>query len=122
MSQPPDPATYELVVPATGPHVATSRMFMIGVANVAGCDEDVVADVKLAVSEMVTAIVEDGAASEIRVTATISPGRLSIRIAPWPDHIDVEDLGVLDIVDVLFPGTAADDGAVVIPVDLGHDA
>lgn len=113
---------HELVIPATADFVATARIFIGGVATAATDDAALVDDLKLATSELVTAVVESGSAGTVRLVATIERSQLILRLTPWPSIVDTDEFGALDIVDALFPGTAVEDGAVVVPVPLGEHA
>lgn len=113
---------HELVIPATAEFVATARIFIGGVAATVTDDPALVDDLKLATSELVTAVVESGSAGAVRLVATIESSQLIVQLTPWPANVETDDFGALDIVDALFPGTAVEDGAVLVPVPLGEDA
>jgi anti-sigma regulatory factor (Ser/Thr protein kinase) len=113
---------HELVVPATAEFVATTRIFIGGVAGAVTDDPDLVDDLKLATSELVTAMVESGVAHDVRLVVTIESLQLVVQLAPWPANVESDGFGALDIVDALFPGTAVADGAVLVPVALGDHA
>lgn len=119
ISPTPRRRVFRLTVPASPEFVATARLFVYGVAAAAIGDEDVTDDLKLAVSELVTAIVTHHSGDDVTVTATLEDHRLVVEVTPWPGDMEREDFGPLDIVDALFPGTASADGAVRVPVDLG---
>jgi hypothetical protein len=109
------PDQYKLVVPAQPVYVATARLFIAGTAAVAGLDQEIVDDAKLAVSEIATAIVASGAADDLVVQVRTIPQGLELEIGPWPGQVATDDLGAIDLVDVLFPGTWAD-GVVHIQI------
>jgi anti-sigma regulatory factor (Ser/Thr protein kinase) len=109
---------HELTIPAAATFIATARIFAGAVAAVARLDQDVVDDLKLAVSEVVTAIVERGETREVAVSTLIEPARLVVRIGPWSGE-DPGEFGALDIVDALFPGAAAGDGVIAFAASTG---
>lgn len=113
---------HELVIPATAEFVATARVFIGGVAATVADDPALVDDLKLATSELVTAVVESGSAHTVRLVATIESLQLTVQLTPWPANVRTDDFGALDIVDALFPGTAVADGAVLVPVPLVEHA
>ncbi|HSJ72074.1 MAG TPA: hypothetical protein VLA29_10580 [Acidimicrobiia bacterium] len=113
---------HELVIPCTAEFVATARIFIGGVAATVTDDAALVDDLKLATSELVTAVVESRSADTLRLVATIEGSQLTVQLTPWSASFAIDDFGALDIVDALFPGTAVEDGSVLVPVPLGDHA
>ncbi len=111
------PRPYRLVVPATASHVASARLFVAAVVAAAGVDEDVVDDLRLAVSDLVGEIVAEGTAGE--VTLEVSPAAGTVTIRPWGAVVPEQDFGALEITTALFPASRVEGDAVV--VDLADD-
>ena len=121
MSPTSGPLVHELAIPAASDFIATTRLFVSGVAGIVTSDEELVEDLKLAVSEIVTAIVEYGGIGVVTVTVATGSSQLRVDVAPWPSDIPGEPLGPLDIVDALFPGAESADGVVrLVAILEGH--
>lgn len=123
MPHPPEPPQrFELVVPASPGHVATARLFAATVARALGADEDTVEDLKLAVSEIVTAVVVNRHSEEVRVVAVDGTGRLTVAVGPIEpnDLTDDQLIDPADIVLALFPDATRDEAtsSILIPFDL----
>jgi len=100
---------YRLVVPAAAAFIATTRIFVAGVATIAGFDRELVDDAKLAVSEVAAAIIAHTDAAEVVVSARLEPGGLDLQIGPWSEQPESDDLDTIELVDVLFPGVTESD-------------
>jgi hypothetical protein len=103
------PHRFELSVPATAGHVATVRMFAAAVARAGDADEETVEDLRLAISEVVTAIVTGASRPNVEVTAVLHDSLLEFVVGPLlpGDLVD----GAIDPVDIvlgLFPDTRRD--------------
>jgi anti-sigma regulatory factor (Ser/Thr protein kinase) len=96
-------------VPGAPRYVATLRLVVGGLARHAGCDDDAVADLKLAVSELATAAVEAGS-DVIEVSAELDGDGLVVRLPTTPPHPDQ----LFDPVDI---AKALVDGCVEDPVN-----
>ncbi len=79
--------TVELRIAAEAENIALARLALSGVAAAVGAPPDVVADLKLAVSEACTNAVQharlhpiDGRDSRIALRFTVEPGRLTVEI------------------------------------------
>jgi serine/threonine-protein kinase RsbW len=91
-SQTRDSETVELRIAAKAENIALARLALSGVASAVGASADVVADLKLAVSEACTNAVQhgavehaasetgDGRESRIVLRFTVEPGRLTVEI------------------------------------------
>lgn len=111
------PARFELSLPAEAEAVSTARLFAVAVARTAGCSDEVVADVRIAISEAVTRAVrlrsED---RRVTVGAVIGKGQGNVSfdiggaggVIGRPDDT-VPDLS-LEVIRSLFP----------IEIDEGH--
>jgi histidine kinase-like protein len=86
MSEPTAPA-FELLVPPDAAFVATARLFAAAVGRTVGCDEGSIEDLKLAVSEAVTAGLRAGASEQITVRAERLPTVLRIEVEPVPAEV-----------------------------------
>lgn len=103
-------ARFELSLPAEAEAVGTARLFAVAVARTAGCSDEVVADVRIAISEAVTRAVrmraEDG---PVTVAANIGRGEGNVTfevggaggVIGLPDDT-VPDLS-LEVIRSLFP-------------------
>lgn len=102
---------FELTLPAEPEAVATARLFAVVVARTAGCTEDVVADVRIAVSEAVTRAVRirstDAATVSVRAGIGEGEGNVTFEVGGAggvigsPDDT-VPDLS-LEVIRSLFP-------------------
>ncbi|HEX2367918.1 MAG TPA: ATP-binding protein [Acidimicrobiia bacterium] len=101
-------------VPGAPRYVATLRLFVGGLARQAGCDDEGVADLKLAVSELATAVVEAGS-EVIEVTADLDGDGLVVRLpsaAPRPDQL----FDPVEIARALVDGCSVANGEVILTV------
>lgn len=112
---------FELTVPAEPAHLATVRLFVASVARSVGADDEVVDDLRLAVSELATAIATRPGSDVVHVSATAEADTLIVEVGPVmpDDRVD----GAIDPVDIvlgLFPGTVRHpgDATVRLPVPL----
>jgi hypothetical protein len=126
MPQPPEPRQrFELIVPASPGHGATVRLFAATVGRALGADEDAVEDLKLAVSEIATAVVVNRRSDEVRVVAVGESGRLTVAVGPVEpgDLTDDGSVDPADIVLALFPDATRDEAtsSILVPFDLGID-
>jgi Histidine kinase-like ATPase domain len=115
------PHRFALTVPAEAGYVATIRLFAAAVARAAGADEEVVEDVKLAVSELSTAIVVGEDHDAVEVTAILDGTTLEFVVGPLlPGDLVDGAIDPVDIVLALFPETTRDlEGSTVhLPVPL----
>jgi hypothetical protein len=118
----PDTA-YHITVPASPEQVGLARLFLAAVLR--GTDlgdhtQETIEDAKLAVSELVTALISGGSAERIDVTAWRGPNA-AFAVRPWVDPAEGDDFGPLSIVEALFPGTTVLDGEVFVPLEPGVD-
>jgi hypothetical protein len=110
---------FELQVPADPAQVATVRLFVATTARATGLGEDVVADLKLAVSEAASAVVSSGRHDSILVEIVLESGRLTVSVAPLTeDALTGDHLHPGDIIAALFPTAHFDDDleTLLIPV------
>jgi hypothetical protein len=118
MTSQDEPTRYEVSFPATPAQVGLARLFIAAVLRGADLGEHagpIVDDAKLAVSELVTALVEGGSVERVTVRAWIgaSPG---FTVGPWVDPSQESDFGPYAIVEALFPGAHVLDDHVLVPV------
>ncbi|HXF71236.1 MAG TPA: ATP-binding protein [Actinomycetota bacterium] len=101
---PPRERVFVLELPAEPPFLATARVFASAIARQAGCQEAVVDDVKLAISEAWAAVTGSEPVGSIRLEIAREGGRLrfGVRTAggrsgppngvwgePWPGGIEL---------------------------------
>lgn len=122
------PGRFILQVPTDPAHVATARMFSSAVARHFDAGEDVIEDLKLAVSEACSASMREGASSDqsIRITALHEPPTLWFEVSrPESDvggdetsPLGFTDPGLgLEILQALFENAElrrSDDGRAVV--------
>ena len=123
----PDPAELVLTVPAEAPYVGMARLFAASAARTFGIDEEVIEDIKLAISEATTSVVMTASSGVISIAATRTDVGLTYEVRhdggvgssvsqepPSADGFDTEtarDLG-LRIIRALFPTPLEDEGDV----------
>lgn len=78
-------ASFSLSVPAGAGHMTTVRAFAVAVARRFGFDEDVIEDLKLAVSEACAGPIDAGVTGDIDLVVGDDDGglRYEVRSAPW---------------------------------------
>lgn len=122
-NQPEGP--FKLVVPSLPAHVATARLFIASLGRTLGLHAEVIDDLRLAVSEAVTAAVIADRSPEVTVSGTISPEGVSVRVGPLLDEDtagaaplpgDPPSLDLGSIIRGLFPNAAFEGDALVITV------
>lgn len=121
-NQPEGP--FKLVVPSSPDHVATARLFIASLGRTLGLHAEVIDDLRLVVSEAVTASVISALSSEVTVSGTIGREGVSVRVGPLSDtnspgeatHADQPTLKLGSIVGALFPDAAFEGDTLVIPV------
>ncbi len=107
---------FELRIPPDPVHVATARLFVASLARTAGWEEGRVDDLRLAVSEAVSAAMVAYPDTEVVVSGTIESGILNLRVAPISEGALSDDrFDVESIVASLFDGARFDGDAIVIP-------
>lgn len=117
----PDSQPFRLTVPSTPANLATARLFTVAVARTLGFDEELVADMRLATSELATIVVEAGTEGSMSVTIDVHASPPTLTVAP----IDLAGAAPtfpnpIDIVAAVFPSTRIEaDGRVII--DLSED-
>ena len=86
--------------------LSTARLFAATAARIAGCDDDVVADVRVAVSEACTRAIRgaDGAAGSVRVIAEVTDGGFTVTVEGPDGPAAPDDLPGVDLLGSLFPG------------------
>jgi anti-sigma regulatory factor (Ser/Thr protein kinase) len=105
-----------ITVPATPRYVTTLRLVVGGLARYAGCNDEAVADLKLAVSELATAAVEAGI-ERIDVTGDLVDHQLVVRL-PAPSSRPGQMFDPIDIARALVDGCSVDvdRGEVILSV------
>ena len=89
--------------------LATTRLFAASAARSGGCDDDVVEDVRLAVSEACARSMRDAAADDrISIEAHVRVGGVAFVISGPTGRSDVDDIDGLDLVAALFPTASSD--------------
>ena len=104
-------------VPGNPRYVATLRLLVGALARQAGCDDEGVADLKLAVSELATAAVEAGS-EVVEMTAELVDDGLLVRLPTAPPRPG-QLFDPVDIAKALVDGCAVADGEVALTVLVG---
>lgn len=106
---------FRLDVAARPEHIATARLFVSVVARTFELPEAQVEDLKLAASEVATAIILAGRHDTINVMVSASPTEYEVAIGP----VAASDLTLaavgpdpVAVVEAIFPGVELRDGAV----------
>lgn len=96
---------YRLELPAEPGSVALARLFVATLVRMSAAGEEIVADAKLAVSELVTEAITGGARDEVDVLVTIAGPRFEVSVGPISGGAESERL---DVAAALFPSTSVD--------------
>lgn len=108
---------FELRIPAQAIHVATARLFIATLGRALGYPEDLVDDLRLVVSEAVSAGVRSSGHKEIVVGGDIGSDSMTIVVSPIDqDTVSEDQFDVGPIVLALFPASHWDGAKLVIPV------
>lgn len=122
-NQPEGP--FKLIVPSRPEHVATARLFIASLGRTLGLHAEVIDDLRLAVSEAVTASVLSARSNDVTVSGTIGPEGVSVRVGPLLDEDtagaallpgDPPSLDLGSIIRGLFPSAAFEGDSLVITV------
>ncbi len=121
-NQPEGP--FKLVVPSSPDHVATARLFVASLGRTLGLHPEVIDDLRLAVSEAVTAAVLSARSPDVIVSGTIGPEGVLVRVGPLSETRTVDERNPTDqpsldlgsIVRALFPGAAFEGDMLVIDI------
>ena len=110
--------TLSLDVAADPSLLSTARLFAASAARLAGCDDDTIADVRLAVSEACTRAIRgaDGAEHLLRVTAEVTGSDLTLTVEGPDGPAAPDDLPGVDLLASLFPSVQRriDDGRATL--------
>ncbi len=122
-SQPEGP--FKLTGPSSPDHVATARLFIASLGRTLGLHDEVIDDLRLAVSEAVTASILTARSNEVTISGTIGPEGVLVQVGPvsdqksvgaGPGHVDQPSLDLGSIVRALFPNAAFEGDRLVITV------
>lgn len=117
----PDSQPFRLTIPPAPSSLATARLFTVAVARTFGFNEELVADMRLATSELATLVIAAGGVEPISVTIDVhsSPPTLTVEPVSFSDAAPAFP-NPMDIVTAVFPSTRIEpDGRVI--VDLSED-
>lgn len=113
--------TFVLEIPPMAVHLGTARTFASQIARHAGCDDDIVEDVKLAVSEACAGSVSPAGPDErVVVRSTLGSRVVAFEVEGTGDfgsHGSEEGPARLDLIRTLFPDTSLvthDDGHTTV--------
>lgn len=112
-------ATLELELAADPALLAAARLFAAAAARAAGCDDDAVEDVRLAVSEACARSMRGATGRErVSVAARIASDGVAF-VVDGPAGARDDDIDELDLVAALFPSssTSETDGRTTVRFD-----
>jgi serine/threonine-protein kinase RsbW len=128
---------FTIDLPAEPAQMATARIFAAAIARVTGASDEVIEDLKLAVSEACSTFIDPTAsdAGGLRVDAVVSDGQLSFETAGRPSSVVLQPQGEvtptalvaelrLELIEALFEGsdvTTGPDGRTVIRFSVPRD-
>lgn len=121
MSDGARPDRLQLQVPAQAAALSTVRLFVAASARVAGAPEEVVEDLKLAVSEAASAAILAASGQELQIDIDVTPGEVTLSVRPLtPENLTGEGLHPGDVIAALFSSARLDEATatLVIPVAL----
>lgn len=96
---------YRLELPPEPGSVSVARLFVATVMRVVGGSEELVGDVKLAISELVTEAVTAGNEQWVDVRIEVDGGRIEVSVGPIRVAGQTERI---DVATALFPSTTID--------------
>lgn len=110
----PEDWRYRLQAPAIPEAVAWSRTFGASLARSFGVDHELSADLKLAISELVSEIIVAHPRRDMTIRARAEGDRLVLQISPWSaTEPDDRDLTAWDIASSLFEIRLLDEGVEI---------
>lgn len=113
-------APFAIDVTARPEHIPWVRAFVAAVAAACGLEPDTVDDVKLAVSELVSHVVETRPGGELRVRLRVVSSRLELAVRPWTTADESSpDLEQWVIVTSLFDSARVDGDCAVFSAPIG---
>jgi hypothetical protein len=99
--------------------ISWARAFVAAVATASGADPEAAADVRLAVSEIVSTIVRQSPSDRLAIRGRLVGHRLRLEIAPWDGTIAPDDeVDPWEVVQALVGDAIVRDGAAVITIPL----
>lgn len=111
---------FSLELPSSAESVGTARLFVASLGRALGFGEDRIDDLRLAISEAVSAAVRRGEGAPIAVRGEITQSGLELRIAPvHRDSLSDDLIDVESILTSLFEASRHEDETIVIPVEGG---
>lgn len=100
-------ATLELELAADPALLATARLFAAAAARAAGCDDDTVEDVRLAVSEACARSIRGaGDGDRLSIDAHVGVTGVAFVVAGPAGPSDGDEIDGLDLVATLFPSAS----------------
>lgn len=115
-----------LEAPAGSHTVEWVRAYATALSTALGADPDVAADVRLAISELVSAIDATGDEGTITLECRPEESALVFQLAPWTDGDHADEAGdgleALDIAGALFEEVVVESSRVLLRVPLGEGA
>ncbi len=111
----------QLQVPAEAAALSTVRLFVAASARVAGASEEVVEDLKLAVSEAASAAVLAASGQQVHIDIEVASDEVTLSVGPLTSQdLTGEGLRPGDVIAALFASARLDDASatLVIPVAL----
>lgn len=105
---PDSTSPYQLTIPPLPEHLATARLFTVSIARSLGIEEDLVADVRLATSELATLAMSSGEPIVITFDVAANPPQLSVRPISPRQTGPIAGIDPMDIVRSVFSAVRHD--------------
>ena len=123
MGTPEPDNTFVFETSPTPEAISWARAFVAAVATASGADPEAAADVRLAVSEIVSTIVRQNPKERLAIRGRLIGHRLRLEIAPWTSHVALDDeLDPWEVVQALVDDAIVRAGAAVITVPLARSS
>lgn len=118
----PESQPFRLTLPPSPSHLATARLFSVAIARTFGLSEELVADIRLATSELATLAMTSDTGERITVAIDIGSSPPTLTVGPIGTSQSTTGAGAgifnpMDVVTAVFPSTRAEtDGRVVVEI------
>lgn len=116
----PEPdSAFAFETPFAPEAISWARAFVAAIATANGADLEAVADVRLAVSEIVSSIVRHCPSGRLEIGGRLDGDQLRLEIAPWARHVAADDeIDPWEVVEALADDAMVRDGSAIITLPL----
>ena len=119
MGTPEPDSAFAFETPLSPEAISWARSFVAAIATASGADLEAAADVRLAVSEIVSTIVRHTPRERLEIDGRLDGDRLRLEIAPWTRHVALDDeIDPWEVVEALADDAMVRDGAAIITLPL----